>query len=132
MIQERKKIIPDEENLIWAKDQVRKVKILSLGCFWKERRETIERDRRRMTEKSRGSNIQKIIILDRSRGVERYRGLKRMFYLSKSCPASIERCPQLNKLDGSRQLSRSYRASKKFLDGSKQLSRSCQESDKSS
>ena len=57
MIQERKKIIPDEENLIWAKDQVRKVKILSLGCFWKERRETIERDRRRMTKKSRGSNI---------------------------------------------------------------------------
>ena len=57
MIQERKKIIPDEENLIWAKDQVRKVKILSLRCFWKERRETIERDQRRITEKLHGSNI---------------------------------------------------------------------------
>ena len=132
MIQERKKIIPDEENLIWAKDQVRKVKILSLGCFWKERRETIERDRRRMTEKSRGSNIQKIIILNRQRGVERYRGLKRVFYLSNSCPTSIERCPQLNKLNGSRQLLRSYRASRKFLDGSKQLLRSYRECDKGS
>ena len=30
MIQERNKIIPDEENLIWAKDQVRKVQRLSL------------------------------------------------------------------------------------------------------
>ena len=46
MIQERKKIIPDEENLIWAKDQVGNVKRLSLRClgerevsFYQERSE---------------------------------------------------------------------------------------------
>ena len=44
MIQERKKIIPDEENLIWAKDQVRKVKRLSLRCF-RVREERIYRER---------------------------------------------------------------------------------------
>ena len=38
MIQERKEIIPDEENLIWAEDQVRKVKRLSLRCFWREKK----------------------------------------------------------------------------------------------
>ena len=30
---EREKIIPNEENLIWAKDQVRNVKRLSLRSF---------------------------------------------------------------------------------------------------
>ena len=44
MIQERKKIIPDEENLIWTKDQVRKVKKLSLRSFWSERREKLSRE----------------------------------------------------------------------------------------
>ena len=44
MIQERIKIIPDEENLIWAKDQVKKMKRLSLRCFWKERREKLSRE----------------------------------------------------------------------------------------
>ena len=33
MIQERNKIILDEENLIWAKDQVGNVKRLSLRCL---------------------------------------------------------------------------------------------------
>ena len=44
MIQERKKIIPDEENLIWAEDQVRKVKRLSLRCFWREKKEKLSRE----------------------------------------------------------------------------------------
>ena len=35
MIQERNKIILDEENLIWAKDQVRNVKRLSLRSLGK-------------------------------------------------------------------------------------------------
>ena len=50
MIQERNKIIPDEENLIWAKDQVRKVQRLSLRSFgvreeriYRERLEKIDR-----------------------------------------------------------------------------------------
>ena len=55
-----------------------------------------------MMEKSRRSFILKIIILDRSRGVERYQVLKRVKKLSKSCSESVERRPQLKELDGSR------------------------------
>ena len=33
MIQERNKIIPEEENLIWAEDQVGNVKRLGLRCL---------------------------------------------------------------------------------------------------
>ena len=41
-------------------------------------------------------------MLDRSTGVERCRDLKRVKKLSKSCPESVERCPQLKDLDGLR------------------------------
>ena len=44
MIQERNKIIPDEENLIWAEDQVRNMKRLSLRSFGL-REERIYRER---------------------------------------------------------------------------------------
>ena len=50
--------------------------------------------------------------------------------MGKSCPEFVERCTQLKDLDGSRQLLRSYRASRKFFNGLKQLSRSCRECDK--
>ena len=43
MIQERNKIILDEENLIWAKDQVRNVKRLSLRSLG-ERSENLLRE----------------------------------------------------------------------------------------
>ena len=54
MIRERKKIIPDEENLIWIEDQVRKMKWLSLRSFGvKEGRiywERLERNDRKIAQ----------------------------------------------------------------------------------
>ena len=70
MIQERNRIIPDEENLIWVEDQVRNVKRLSLRSFG-VREERIYRER---SEKSEENCVEplyrKVIKLDRSRGVE--------------------------------------------------------------
>ena len=57
MIQERNKIIPDEENLIWAKDQVRKVQRLSLRSFG-VREERIYQERSKKNDRKLcGSNI---------------------------------------------------------------------------
>ena len=50
MIQERKKIIPDEENLIWTEDQVRIVKRLSLRSF-RVREERIYQERSEKNER---------------------------------------------------------------------------------
>ena len=44
MIQERNKIIPDEENLIWVEDQVRKVKRLRLRCLGEMRSQKVSRE----------------------------------------------------------------------------------------
>ena len=79
-----------------------------------KRLKTIERDRGEMKKNRAEPLYRKVINLDRSGGVERCQDLKRVKKLSKSCPGSVERYPQLEDLDGSR----SYRASRKFLDGS--------------
>ena len=50
MIQERNKIIPNEENLIWAKDHVRNVKRLSLRSFG-VREERIYRERSKKNDR---------------------------------------------------------------------------------
>ena len=50
MIQERNKIIPDEENLIWTEDQVRIVKRLSLRSF-RVREERIYQERSEKNER---------------------------------------------------------------------------------
>ena len=50
MIQERNKIIPDEENLIWTEDQVRNVKRLSLRSF-RVREERIYQERSEKNER---------------------------------------------------------------------------------
>ena len=71
MIQERKKIILDEENLIWAKDQVRNMKRLSLRSFG-VREERIYRER---LEKS-----------DRK--------IARIQYIEKHNSRQIERCQE--------------------------------------
>ena len=57
MIQERNKIIPDEENWFGLKIKWGMWKGWVWGVLEWEKRESIERDRRKMREKSRGSNI---------------------------------------------------------------------------
>ena len=80
---------------------------------------TIKRDQGEMKKHCIDPLYRNFINLNRPRGVKRYRGLKSVKKLPKSCPESVERCPQLKDLKGSRSLSSSYRASRKFLDGSK-------------
>ena len=67
-----------------------------------EEMKTIVRDRGEMKKNSVDPLYRKFINLDRSRGVKRYRGLKSVKKLPKSCPESVERCPQLKDLDGLR------------------------------
>ena len=49
MINERKEIIPEEENKIWAENQVGKVKGLREKCL-REKRESFYRDRSEKSE----------------------------------------------------------------------------------
>ena len=82
---------------------------------WEVKRlKTIERDRGEIKKNHAEPLYRKVINLDRSRGVERCQDLKRVKKLSKNCSGFVERCPQLEDLDGSR----IYRASRKFLDES--------------
>ena len=74
---------------------------------------TIEKDRGEMKKNRTEPLYRKVINLNRSRGVERCLDLKCVKKLLKSCLGSVERCPQLEDLDGSR----SYQASRKFLNG---------------
>ena len=69
MIQERNKIIPDEENLIWTEDQVRIVKRLSLRSF-RVREERIYQERSEKNE----------------------RKIARIQYIEKHNSRQIERC----------------------------------------
>ena len=52
MIQERNEIIPDEEYSIWAKDQVGKVKRLSVKCLGERKKifcqEKMERNEKKI------------------------------------------------------------------------------------
>ena len=67
-----------------------------------EKTKTIKRDYGEMKKSRADPLFRNFINLDRLRGVERYQGLQRVKKLSKSCLESIERCPQLKDLDGSR------------------------------
>ena len=67
-----------------------------------KRLKTIERDRGEMKKNHVEPLYRKVINLDRSKGVERCRDLKRVKKLSKGCLVSVKRRPQLEDLNGSR------------------------------
>ena len=75
---------------------------------------TIERDRGEMKKIRADPIYRKVINLDRSRSVERCRDLKCVKKLSKSCPGSVERCPQQKDLNGSRSYQESIEHSESF------------------
>ena len=72
-----------------------------------EKTDSVKKDRGEVRKNRTDPLHRKTIKLDRLKGVEGVRDLKSVKRLSKSCPRFIERCPQLEDLDGSR----SYRGS---------------------
>ena len=76
-------------------------------CLGGEKTDFVKKDRGEVRKNRTDPLHRKTIKLDRLKGVERVRDLKSVKRLSKSCPRFIERCPQLEDLDGSR----SYRGS---------------------
>ena len=71
MIEERNKIIPDEENLIRIEDQVGTVKRLSLRSLGQREVSFYQERLERMRENPLTRIYRKIIKLDKLRGVER-------------------------------------------------------------
>ena len=67
-----------------------------------EKTDSIERDRGEVKRNRADPLYRKTIKLNRLKGVERCQDLKCMKKLSKGCPGSVERCPQQNDVDGSR------------------------------
>ena len=94
MIQERKKIIPDEEHKVWAKNQVGYVKRLSEKCLGKRKEIFVERNEEKIALRLYIENTK----LDGSRAIENCRALILDRFI---CRGAIESYQWQRNLDGS-------------------------------
>ena len=112
MIQERKKIIPDEEHKVWAENQVGYVKRLSEKCLGK-RKEIF------CWKKWRENRTKAIYRKHKTRWIESYRELSstnsQQIYLSR-CYRELSMAKKSRWI---KQLLSIYWADRKFLDGSR-------------